>query len=75
MRAGRRVPHPAITKKPFAVRRVSKGFGATSARYRKRAGDVGEMQTTVDARTANELMNKTGIETVSRTNRINRRDG
>ena len=54
---------------------VPKRFSAPGASHRERTGEVGKVQATVDARTPDELVNEAGIETVSRTNRIDRRCG
>ena len=59
----------------FAMRRMAKRFGAAGARHRKHADYVGVLQAIRRTRAADELVNKTGVETVSGAHQIDRGDG
>ena len=53
---------------------VSEGFGAAAPSGGERAGQIAISQTLFDFPASNELMKKTGIEAVTRANRVYRRD-
>ena len=59
-----------FSQKRLAMLRVAESFGASCPRHRERSGKVAEFQAILKLRATNVLVNKAGIETVSRADRI-----
>ena len=60
---------------PITVGCVAKRFGAAAARRRKRSGHISKRETIFKFCAADELMQKSGVETIAGANRIDNFDG
>src|SRR5215472_5437774 len=63
-----------LTKKGIAMSCVTEGFGSAGFSDRKGAGEIGIFEAIFDLRPPDELMNEASVETVSRSNQIDRVD-